>query len=345
MSNDDVDEWLRRLSADVVAEKAESRVAQRALHGIRPLLRTGEMDRRIVRSYLSGSYVRHTATTPINDVDIIFEIDETRWRPAPWSLLGDELPAPEKVLTTFANALRARLRENGDASRVRKQGRSVGVIFEDMHVDVVPAVPTEGGDEDFNDHTDDDATEGDDEETWEDRVMFERVLIPDRRRDQWIDSNPRAHVRISSYLNRESGGLFKPAVRLVKTWNDGQRRPVSSFVIETLVGHVFETFEFSSLLAAVGGVWEFMAVRGGLDGDRDSDGSPVCLKRGLLSSATIPDLAATGLDLAESCDADSLVELVARADRARQAIDAACGARLAATMNKRLDQLFQVETV
>ena len=104
--DDEVEAWLGGVSTDVAPSKRERQKAKRAHKELRELLRTGEMARRIVRSYLSGSYVRHTATSPLNDVDIIFEIEPSRWRTGWFS----ELPSPEQVLTTFADAIRLRLR-------------------------------------------------------------------------------------------------------------------------------------------------------------------------------------------------------------------------------------------
>lgn len=355
----EVEDWLQEASISVAPTKAERRIAQGAHEELRQLLRSGEMDRRIVRSYLTGSYVRHTATRPIEDVDVVFEIDPARWPQSGWEFLGDGLPKPDAVLATFANAIRLRLRDGGDESRVRKQGRSVGVMFENIRVDVVPAVPDgeeedddedddEGGDEEEPEEVDDGETESDDEQAWEDVTFFDRVKIPNRRNGSWIDSNPRAHVRIASALNQESNGLFKPAVRLLKIWNAGQGHLVSSFVMETIAAHAFDVFEIRDLSEGVWTTWEFMATRGGLDtafstkAEKDAGKSAVCLEGGVLSQISIPDLAGTG-DLAESCDAGSVAKLVKRARRAREALDSAIGTRSTEAVHSRLVDLFRLE--
>lgn len=359
-----VEDWLSAASNSIAPTKAERRVAQRAHEELRKLLRSGEMDRRIVRSYLSGSYVRRTAVRPLQDVDIVFEIDPNRWRRSDWAFLGDGLPKPDDVISTFVTAIRSRLRDSGDMTRVRKQGRSVGVMFDDIHVDVVPAVPVQDEDEDEDDDLDDDGsdeddsdeeafvedgeTEDEDEFAWEDVTFSDRVKIPDRHDGSWLDSNPRAHVRIASALNGRSNGLFKPTVRLMKAWNAAQGCLVSSFVMETLVAHAFDTFDIDDLSDGLWTSWEFIATRGGLksgferSAKREAEASGVCLEDGVLSEIRIPDLAGTG-DLAESCDEDAVKKLVKRARRACETLDTAVGARSVPAAEGHLQELLKLE--
>jgi tRNA nucleotidyltransferase (CCA-adding enzyme) len=56
--------------------------AARSHKHLRGILRTGQMDTRIIKTYLSGSYRRGTAVHPLDDVDIIFVIDPAHWRRA-----------------------------------------------------------------------------------------------------------------------------------------------------------------------------------------------------------------------------------------------------------------------
>lgn len=108
--------------------QAQKDGAQRSHHALRSALDTGNIGRRIIDSYLSGSYARHTAISPIDDVDIIFVIDRAEWPD----------PSPEKVLRTFEGAIR--LRRPG--STVVMQRRSVGLQMEHLSIDAVPAVET-----------------------------------------------------------------------------------------------------------------------------------------------------------------------------------------------------------
>lgn len=125
--------------------------AQRSQRAIREALDSGNMSARIVDDYLIGSYARHTAIQPLDDVDIMFVIDPTEWK---LPLFGDK-PEPERVLETFARAIRLRY----DQSQVVVQRRSVGLKMNHLDIDVVPAIPTE------RDH---------------------HVLIPDRKDEGWV---------------------------------------------------------------------------------------------------------------------------------------------------------------
>lgn len=339
MPRDDVVEiWLRNYCTDIVPDKSEREVARDAHQELRALLNTGEMARRITRTYLSGSYVRHTATSPINDVDVVCEINPERWRDSSY----DDLPSPDAVLNTFATAIRNRLREVDDPARVRKQGRSVGVIYDEIKVDVVPAVSLDEGEDDEEPIEDDGETEDEDDAEWEDLAHSSRVLIPDRRNDEWIESNPRAHVRIAATLNKSSGGLFKPAVRLMKTWNEAHGRYVSSFVIETLTAHAFSAFGFTSLPAACAATWNYIAIAGGLHDDYEGPDLDVVLKDGWTTSPSIPDLAGVS-DLAAGCAAKNLEKLVAKAARARDALATACRAHSDLKVHEHLSRIFRVE--
>ena len=79
---------------------------------------------KVARSFLTGSYARHTKTKPLKDIDIFFELkeDEKHYRSK----------SPSVVIGDFHDAL---VEKYGDDA-VRKQSRSVGV---DFGVDVVPA--------------------------------------------------------------------------------------------------------------------------------------------------------------------------------------------------------------
>lgn len=71
----------------------------------------------IERSFLTGSYARHTKTKPLKDIDIFFELKESERH--------YRSKAPGVVLTDFYNALV----EKYGKKAVRKQGRSVNVDF------------------------------------------------------------------------------------------------------------------------------------------------------------------------------------------------------------------------
>lgn len=339
---DEIEGWLACAARDIAPGREEVGAAKEGHRLLRSLLDSGEMARRISRSYLSGSYVRHTGTSPLNDVDVVFEVNPDRWRRMRWTLLDDGLPTPEQVITTFSNAIRQRLRAIGDESRVRQQTCSVGVVLDDIHVDLVPAIPLAFQDDDAA-IIDDEETEDENEQMWADAGVSSRVLIPNRRRGSWIESAPRAHTRIAASLNAQSQGCFKPSVRLLKTWNDRHGGVVPSFTLETIAGHIFANIRITSLLEAVRAVWDAIVVCGGGEGNVDRDEfSELSLKSGWLSSVSIPDLAGVG-DLAESCAKDEVARLVTHASGARDQLDSALRARSSTAVDTRLNRLFGVE--
>ena len=332
----EVERWLAAHARDMLPNAEERTIARDAHRELRALLRTGEMERRIVRSYLSGSYVRHTAIRPLNDVDIVFEIVPARWRSSGW--FEDDLPKPEKVIETFARALRDRVR---GGARVRSQRCSVGVTMNGIHIDVVPAAPVfdvpDGG---LPTDVDDDA-EGEEDETWESLRVSDRVRIPDSDTDRWIDSNPRAHVRLAAAINRQNGGLFKPLVRLLKVWK--RRTPFSSFATETIAAHVFRANRFGSLTDALDSIWDFISDRGGEDSNYEGEDLGICLEEGFLRSIEIPDIAGTGSNVGAKYGRRDAEGFVRAAMSARDNLRAARVSRKDVTLEQKLKRLFRVE--
>lgn len=200
--------------------------ARRSQRAIREALDTGNMSARIVGDYLIGSYARQTAITPLDDVDIMFLIDPTEWETP---LLSD-MPDPQKVLDTFARAIRMRY----DQSRVALKRRSVGLTMHHLHIDAVPAIPT-------------------------DREHF--VLIPDRQEEEWILTAPRVHAQIVTDINRARAGMFVPLVKMLKGWNAGLSKTVrlKSFTIETMALRIFEATNFDSIFDGCLQFFDFLA--------------------------------------------------------------------------------------
>ncbi len=163
----------------------------------------------IARSFLTGSYKRHTKTKPLRDIDIFFVLAESE--------RDYRSKAPSVVIGAFYDAL---VDKYGDKA-VRKQGRSVNVDFgvvidaEDntdyriVSVDVVPAFPL-----------------GDDYE------------IPDTDTGKWIKTNPEIHARKAIEAHQAFSNEWKGLVRMVKYWNNHPRhgeKPVKpSFLIEVM---------------------------------------------------------------------------------------------------------------
>ena len=163
----------------------------------------------IARSFLTGSYARHTKTKPLKDIDIFFVLKESENQ--------YQSKAASVVIGDFYTALV----EKYGKDAVRKQSRSVNVDFgtvidaEDntdyrvVSVDVVPAF-----------------AKGDDYE------------IPDTDTGKWIKTNPEIHATKATAAHQAFSSEWKGLVRMVKYWNNNSRhgeKPVKpSFLIEVM---------------------------------------------------------------------------------------------------------------
>jgi predicted nucleotidyltransferase len=143
------------------------------------------------RSFLTGSYARHTKTKPLKDIDIFFQLKESERH--------YRSKEPSVVLGDFEKALI----DKYGKSAVRKQSRSINVDFgvvidaEDntdyriVSVDVVPAF-----------------AKGDDYE------------IPDENTSSWIKTNPDIHASKATAAHQAFSNEWKGLVRMVKYWNN-----------------------------------------------------------------------------------------------------------------------------
>lgn len=164
----------------------------------------------IARSFLTGSYARHTKTKPLKDIDIFFVLDASEKH-----YHGS---AASVVLDDFYNALA----EKYGKAAVRKQARSVNVDFgvvvdsEDntdyrvMSVDAVPAFDV--------------GTE---------------YEIPDSASGKWVKTDPEVHAGKATAAHQAYSSEWKGLVRMVKYWNNnpkhGSDKPVKpSFLIEVM---------------------------------------------------------------------------------------------------------------
>jgi len=210
----DVNSYLWKIVADIEPTPAQVGAAAASHARLRELLDGGNIGRRIIRSFLSGSYARKTAIRPIDDVDIVFVVDPSAWR-STWS----SLPSPEAVLNTFANAVRYRY----PVSTVVGQRRSVRLQLNHLDIDVVPAIVAS-----------------------QDGTVLK---IPDSDSNEWILSAPELHSAQATTVNQLRGGLFKPIVKLLKFWNSNLPEPArfKSFTVETMATRMFKEVSISEL--------------------------------------------------------------------------------------------------
>lgn len=245
------------------------------------------MSSRIRDSYLSGSYSRDTAIAPLDDVDIIFVIDPKPWQD--WlESIANSRPNPQKVLDSFANAIRYRYKD----STVYMQRRSVCLQLNHLDVDVVPAI------EQFNDSR--------------------YIHIPDTQNGGWIKTAPKVHGEIATEINKKRNGRFKPLVKLLKYWNGNLPEPArfKSFAIETIAVKTFQYAEFESLEAGLVDFFDLIAYISGNKTVRKWQGD-FGMSLGYWSTEVM-DAAGTGCNTVAGVDDERKSKFIEQALRSRE---------------------------
>lgn len=152
------------------------------------------------KTFLSGSYRRHTFIRPLNDIDVFLVL-------APTPGL-DTRTKPSKVLEAVKEALEAEY--SGKEAKV--QARSVNIEFSGTGIayDVVPAF----------------------------KKVDDVYEIPDCDADEWIQTSPKVHRTKSKAANEQAGKKLKPLLKTVKHANathaKGGHKPARSFHLEVL---------------------------------------------------------------------------------------------------------------
>ena len=284
-----VDDHLWGLVSQVEPTATQKDGAQRSHRFLRETLNTGQMANRISESYLSGSYARDTAIYPLDDVDVIFEIQANAW---PTDLLAGH-PSASAVLETFASAIRYRY----PVSSVYGQRRSVRLQLYHLDIDVVPAISAS-----------------------EDRKL---ILVPDRETGGWVKSSPKRHSENATRINQRYSGRFKPLVKLLKLWNSKLPETVrcKSFLLETMAVRIFDGVNLASLEEAAIYFWDFIAAAGG-ESSRYAWKQSFGMNFDWLS-VTVPDAAGTGTNVAARMTYDHIKALASRARISREKLESA----------------------
>lgn len=192
-----VPEAFEKFRSRLVLTTSEQQDASRRQQKIREQVRGGLS---VDRDFLTGSYGRNTKTKPLKDVDIFVVLKD-----AEASYLDEP---PDAILVRLIEILSPHY-----PSRTSKGNRSVKVAFGDavadeqvMSVDVVPAFARDGV-----------------------------YRIPDRRHGDWINTNPESHKDKADAAHKAFDEKWKPAVKMIKKWNDHQDKPVKpSFLLEVM---------------------------------------------------------------------------------------------------------------
>lgn len=201
-----VDEAFRKFKSRLELNDREQKNASDRQQEVREYLDTKFG---IERSFLTGSYARHTKTKPLKDIDIFFELKES------------EKHYRSKSPTLIISDFHRELADKYGLSAVKKQNRSVNVDFgividaDDnteyrvVSVDVVPA--------------------------FSDGKNYE---IPDTTSGKWIKTNPETHATKATAAHQAYSNEWKGLVRMLKYWNNNPRhgeKPIKpSFLIEVM---------------------------------------------------------------------------------------------------------------
>jgi len=152
-------------------------------------------------TFLSGSYRRDTAIRPQIKDGVESRPDVDIIVVTNHSLSDD----PCKVIDLLCDTLR------GKYECIRKQARSVGIRTSKVDMDVVPIIAPNG--------------------------ISGTLYIPDRKLEKWLVTNPPRHTTWTTEVNEESGGRFKPLVKLMKWWrreNPTIAKKPKGFLIECI---------------------------------------------------------------------------------------------------------------
>lgn len=192
-----VPEAFEKFRSRLVLTDREQKDASRRQLKIREQVRAGLS---VDLDFLTGSYGRNTKTKPLKDVDIFVVLKESE---------AHYLDKPPDVILDRVREILSPHYPN----RTSKGNRAVKIAFSDaiaddsvMSVDVVPAFAVNGD-----------------------------YQIPDRRRAEWIKTNPEIHKQKAADAQAAFDERWKPAVKMIKKWNDHSDKPVKpSFLLEVM---------------------------------------------------------------------------------------------------------------
>lgn len=193
-----VDDAFMKLKGRLEITQSEQQLASRRQNEIREHLSSKIA---LDKSFLTGSYARHTKTKKLKDVDIFVVVDAD----GPDSGLRDQ--APYSALSTLQQHLADKY-----TSPVPTIGRRSCTV-EFSSTDEVPSFDVV--------------------------LAFERAeggyWIPDRTCGEWIASDPSIHKTEATAKNAECGAKWIPFVKMIKGFNREWEKPVRpSFLLEVM---------------------------------------------------------------------------------------------------------------
>jgi len=188
------------------------------------------------RTFQNGSYARHTSTTPVNDLDVIYELpDEVREsvRIAKAAIDPSKLDIKD-IIASLAKELQ---KFYGTSATIKPQPHSVGIYFgseEDFSIDVVPALSADNGMYWVP-------------ETAHLSVRKRRRLYESKQYSpilNWIKSDPNGYISQASQLDKTTVGRFRKSAKIIKKWRwrwkqENDEFPLKSFHLELVVTDIF----------------------------------------------------------------------------------------------------------
>jgi hypothetical protein len=202
--------------------------------------------------FQSGSYARFTSTTPVNDLDVIWQVPPTALGPEIQRKLAQGqdpgLFDPSAVLKQQAAKLRAAYLAAGKPVTIIVQSHSIGIYFgtkDDFSIDLVPAVAANK------------VNEFGDDIYW----VPEIARMSHSRRLQmydtqaaigWMLSDPRGYIEDARRLN-DLNESFRKDAKVARKWRRGCKKEtpgfrLKSFHLELVMNDLFKrTLSMSTL--------------------------------------------------------------------------------------------------
>lgn len=204
------------------------------------------------RTFQSGSYARHTSTTPVNDLDVFYEIPEENRKSVVEARISPAELEIDNILETLGDALAKRY---GTDARVEVQDHSVGIYFgteDDFSIDVVPAQPAEN-----NMFWVPDSAHV--------SVAKRRILYKSEAKLEmnWIKSDPKGYILQATKLDDRTAGCFRKAAKFIKKWRVGCKDfnplfPLKSFHLEIILTELLKKNPDWTIAEAIRSVFEIL---------------------------------------------------------------------------------------
>jgi predicted nucleotidyltransferase len=190
---------FERMRQDLELTDAEQKTASNQEIAVRDKLK--ERLGGIAGEFPSGSYARRTAIRPLHDIDLFVVLDPAAHR--------DVYPS-DKVLPSacLKKVHRALADAYPSTTTIQQQDHSVNIVFSGTGIgfDVVPAFANKA----------------------------DVYIIPDRGRDAWIQTNPKAHHKALTLANEKAGDKLNPLIKMAKQWKVAHGVPLRSFYLEVM---------------------------------------------------------------------------------------------------------------